>query len=443
MSPLALISLTAFLCLPPVTPASGTDSAGGLRDPAAGPPEVRGRAVGACCDDDTDICTDDVLYDECPPPLRFVQDTLCDDLMPPCGGCPESMLTIDIMTDPYPEETTWTVTDHDTGVLICSGGPYADQYTLYTEYCCIGADDCIDFTIYDAYGDGIYAPGGYTVSLDGVVQCDTMGSGWYGTSSSCPNIGGGCIEPAIGRCCYGLWGYCVETTYNDCVANYDGEWTADTTCWEWPCPHIDAVIPPYTSPQRSTCGAGNDCPLASCQYNETEEHTYWVFIPHDGPWSFNTCLTTSGFDTLLTVGTEPCSDDLGCNDDACGFQSEILVYLTAGYYYCAVEGYSTCGSYILDIHELPCGDLNGDSIVDLSDYWVFVNAFGTCLGELHYTGAADFDADRCITLADYQAWVGCYRAANPGKAIPLMPQNGDTRAESAGPASQSDLLPSP
>ncbi len=41
--------------------------------------------VGACCDDNVPMCTDNVLFSNCLPPLRFAQNTLCVDLIPPCG----------------------------------------------------------------------------------------------------------------------------------------------------------------------------------------------------------------------------------------------------------------------------------------------------------------------------------------------------------------------
>ena len=40
---------------------------------------------GACCDDYTGMCTDNVEQMNCPPPLRFGPNALCDDLFPPCG----------------------------------------------------------------------------------------------------------------------------------------------------------------------------------------------------------------------------------------------------------------------------------------------------------------------------------------------------------------------
>lgn len=41
--------------------------------------------VGACCDDSIPLCTDNVLFSNCLPPLRFAQDTTCANLFPACG----------------------------------------------------------------------------------------------------------------------------------------------------------------------------------------------------------------------------------------------------------------------------------------------------------------------------------------------------------------------
>ncbi len=44
-----------------------------------------GGVLGACCDDATSTCTDDVGCDACPAPMRWTYDTLCADIEPPCG----------------------------------------------------------------------------------------------------------------------------------------------------------------------------------------------------------------------------------------------------------------------------------------------------------------------------------------------------------------------
>jgi hypothetical protein len=325
--------------------------------------------------------------------------------------CPESMLDIAILTDPYPSETTWEVTVHGTSEVICSGGPYADDYTLYEAHCCIDYDACVDFTIYDSWGDGIYAPGGYRVILDGEVIYVCMGEGWYGYEESIDNFGGGCVWPE-GACC--VWN--ADTEEFDCVATntepecdvMDGHWYEGFTCPEWDCPWIEPppppVFAPYTSLVMDTCGAGDDCDLRS-----TEDHEWYVVIRHAGLWSFNTCLLPQ-LDTYIFLGTTQCSEDLGYNDDACGLQSEIIVYLEPGSYFCTIEGYNTCGEYIFDVR--LCGDLDNDGGVDVDDFCIFLDAYGTCEGDANYEDACDFDGDGCITLVDYQTWMEYYRYAN-------------------------------
>jgi hypothetical protein len=59
-----------------------------------------------------------------------------------------------------------------------------------------------------------------------------------------------------------------------------------------------------------------------------------------------------------------------------------------------------------------CGDIDLSLTVDINDYYIFLDAFGTCLGDLKYNAACDMDGDQCITLADYRAWRICYKMAN-------------------------------
>lgn len=78
------------------------------------------------------------------------------------------ILIIRILTDNYPSETTWTLTNNNNNINE-SGGPYSNANTLYTteiENLPLGE---YTFTIYDSYGDGIccsYGEGYYTVLID-------------------------------------------------------------------------------------------------------------------------------------------------------------------------------------------------------------------------------------------------------------------------------------
>ena len=55
----------------------------------------------------------------------------------------------------------------------------------------------------------------------------------------------------------------------------------------------------------------------------------------------------------------------------------------------------------------PQGDLNGDGVIDMVDFNIFLTTFGLCEGQPGYNAAANFDSsDNCITFVDYQIWYG-------------------------------------
>ena len=54
------------------------------------------------------------------------------------------------------------------------------------------------------------------------------------------------------------------------------------------------------------------------------------------------------------------------------------------------------------------GDLDGDGVIGLSDYNIFVAAFGKCEAQNGYNPECDYDKDGCITFIDYQIWYACY-----------------------------------
>ena len=88
-------------------------------------------------------------------------------------------ISISLTTDDYGNETTWQVIDVSNNTVLASGGPYSSNSVQDIPDVIVDGIGCYVFTIYDEYGDGIYAPGGYAVSYDSVV----MGSG-YGDSFS-------------------------------------------------------------------------------------------------------------------------------------------------------------------------------------------------------------------------------------------------------------------
>ena len=87
----------------------------------------------------------------------------------------EVEVTVDILTDTYGYETYWTLSDDNGNVLLegGQGGTYANG-TAYSASVCVDENICMRFEIYDTFGDGIFSPGSYTVSMDG----NQIATGW-------------------------------------------------------------------------------------------------------------------------------------------------------------------------------------------------------------------------------------------------------------------------
>jgi len=116
---------------------------------------------------------------------------------PDCPECPpcDNDITLTIVLDNYPEETSWDVRDSG-GAVYASGGTYGSQpdgSTVVENFCV--PDGCYDFTIYDSYGDGIccsYGNGSYTLTDAGGATLASGGSfGSSETTNFCVTSGGG------------------------------------------------------------------------------------------------------------------------------------------------------------------------------------------------------------------------------------------------------------
>ena len=78
-----------------------------------------------------------------------------------------SIINLELLTDNYPAETTWIITDSN-GDLLISGGPYEEGQTTYIEQICLGSGS-YTLSINDSYGDGMQFEGvvGSYVLTDG------------------------------------------------------------------------------------------------------------------------------------------------------------------------------------------------------------------------------------------------------------------------------------
>ena len=192
---------------------------------------------GACCDDSTGICEEDVLQDSCS--VRFAPFTSCGAI----SGCPEDELQVHIMTDEYPDETTWVLRD-TAGTTVASGGPYSIAYNLYVDTVCVDSVECYEFTIYDSYGDGLIIPGYYELYLNS----DSIASNhsFMGDSAIVPYVGNGC--PTItGACCDDDLAECNENVEQDSCQGPNMRFIIDGTCADFyppcgGCPEDSIVI---------------------------------------------------------------------------------------------------------------------------------------------------------------------------------------------------------
>ena len=76
--------------------------------------------------------------------------------------------TIDVLTDCYGSEITWTLTPQGGTTVLAQGGPYQDVAggQLNSSNVCLSAG-CYVFTINDTYGDGMYGSQWNSCSVDG------------------------------------------------------------------------------------------------------------------------------------------------------------------------------------------------------------------------------------------------------------------------------------
>jgi len=117
------------------------------------------------------------------------------------GGCisppPCISIQVDVFTDKWAYETSWTLTNTVTGdeVWTVENGRYGDQYTQYTDTKSFEPSE-YTFEIRDAWGDGICCSAGegnYEVMYDGEVVAS---GGEFGRSTR-TTFGGRCGPPPI------------------------------------------------------------------------------------------------------------------------------------------------------------------------------------------------------------------------------------------------------
>ena len=81
-------------------------------------------------------------------------------------------MTLSILTDDFPDETFWSLSD-DSGTQLQNGGPYLGENTIYKFEFCVDTTACFEFVFNDSWGDGVDG-GNYTFSNGAGVQIAEM-----------------------------------------------------------------------------------------------------------------------------------------------------------------------------------------------------------------------------------------------------------------------------
>lgn len=104
--------------------------------------------------------------------------------------------SLQLVTDDYPEETSWTITDEDNNLLY-SGGPYTVVSELLVLDACLPAG-CYVLTMSDSYGDGLccnWGDGSYTLlNSEGDVLAEGAEFAFTDSQEFCLEIPAGVYE---------------------------------------------------------------------------------------------------------------------------------------------------------------------------------------------------------------------------------------------------------
>lgn len=255
-------------------------------------------------------------------------------------------VTWSILTDNYPGETTWTVSDAS-GATVWSGGPYSDSGTSYSETTCL-ATGCYTLTVNDSYGDGIccaYGQGSFELSSDGEVL---VAGGEFGSAVS--------LE------------FCVQATeIQGCTDPNAANFNPAATVDDGSC--VATVL---------GCTAS-----AACNYNpeaNVEDGTC------EFPVQYYTCddeciLDDDGDGVCNPLEVAGCQDDTACNYDEAATDPGTCFYPD--------EGYNCDGS------PLCLEDLNANGAIDVGDVLLVLSEFG-CQSDC----TADVTGDGFVVVDD-------------------------------------------
>lgn len=253
-----------------------------------------------------------------------------------------SVITFVLLTDNYPAETTWNISDAS-GSIVLEGGPYDGPQTTYISTVCLGPG-CYTLTVNDSYGDGLQhngVIGDYTLTNEsGTVLAEMIEGGDFGSQA----VHDFCLEEEI-----------VEGCANANACNYNAAATDDNgSC-------VYASGCDYCSGATDGSGSVIDGDTDNDGVCDAEE------IPgcqEEGACNYDPEATDAAACEFAADGFDCDGNPLGCAEDINGNGtvevSDVLLLLSD----------FGCTSDCTD------ADVDGDGAVSVADILLLLAAFG-------------------------------------------------------------------
>lgn len=237
-----------------------------------------------------------------------------------------SEIIVQIVPDSWPQEISWEITDAG-GTVLFAGNYMSDTM-------CLPSNTCFQFNIYDSFGDGIVAPGGFWLYSDGVLMAQGNNYGFGANYHfNCPQ-GMFCSSP-IPLTSYGTYYGLYDNTWYSFTPTVNGTYnfntcglnTCDTKIWIYTsCPinqNEESPMGTYAYNDSSYCG-----PQANTNVIFQSGVTYYIRIGDN----MDNCPDSVGFVFSYVGAVTGCTDPLACNynplatvsDSSCIYPPNVL-----------------------------------------------------------------------------------------------------------------------
>ncbi len=235
-----------------------------------------------------------------------------------CG--PDSTeVTINILTDEYFGETSWTLDGINETYAFIQEGDLTVRDSLYSWVYCLPDNDCISFTIFDDFGDGILTPGFYNVEVDEVEVAFGTGFGSSATSTLICEPGQNCDNGILAEL-DSIYMAEANDTYFEFTADTTGRFSistcdlndCDTKIWVYgECP---TNLPPDSNEGTIFYNDnGNECDLQA-QVNALLNAGTTIYIRIGS--ADNDCTENINWEITYNGPVMGCTDPTSCNYNA-------------------------------------------------------------------------------------------------------------------------------